>query len=199
MNDEFQEFFTQLARRFCNENHLSDFTYTALQTIPEFKKDFVRFFFRNLETDDDIEVFREFPLDSDDGRPDFVFRCNLWDLIVENKIWDRNYHFEQYGKKPLSPGKSLPFVGLIANHKVELPSHVTNWEARTWAVFARQFANKKYPPFEDVFDAYLQYVKKVCAMTEFKNFKFDLGSLSALTNFVRMIENTLRTASSNVY
>jgi hypothetical protein len=106
MNEQFQQFFTELAQRFCNENDLSDFTYVALEVIPEFKKDFVRFFHPSLEIgNDEIQVVREFTLESTDeqpsSRPDFLLRCGSWDLIVENKIWDRNYHFDQYGVKPL--------------------------------------------------------------------------------------------------
>jgi len=204
MSEQFQHFFTELAQRFRNENDLSDFTYVALEAIPEFKKDFVRFFHPLLEIgDDEIQVIREFTLESTDeqpsGRPDFLLRCGSWDLIVENKIGDRNYHFDQYGIKPLLSGREKPHVGLIANHRVEPEPQAKDWAIKTWSEFIEHFEKKKYSDYNDVFLAYMEYVKKVCAMTEFKNFKFDFNSLYALTHFIRMIERALQTDSNNTY
>ncbi|HEY1717097.1 MAG TPA: hypothetical protein VGH42_02235, partial [Verrucomicrobiae bacterium] len=207
MNEQFQEFFKKLARRFRSENHLSDFTYVALEVIPEFKKDFVHFFHPSLEiSDNGIEVIREFTLKSSDqqpsGRPDFLLRCNAWDLIVENKIWDSDYHFGQYGVTPLVLGGRKPLVGLIANHKVEPTQQSQGWAIKTWDEFVEYFANKKYSPYDDVFSAYIEYVNKVCAMTKFNNFKFDANSLHALAYFARMIRATLDklpTVSNSMY
>jgi len=194
---EFDQFFKTLAGRLRKETHLSDITYTAIELIPEFKKDFIRYFFEHLNADEEIEVIREFPLPSADGQPDFVFRAESWDLIVENKIWDRKYHFDQYGKAPLKPGK-LVYVGLIANHAVPIPSAST-WQFRQWDDFVDKFGKKNYGRFHPVFVAYLNYVKEICTMAEFENFTFDPKSLFALTHFVRMAERALRTTSSASY
>ena len=56
---EFDQFFKTLAKRFRNETDLSDLTYTAIEVIPGFKKDFIRYFFSDLDMDGDIEVARE--------------------------------------------------------------------------------------------------------------------------------------------
>jgi len=186
---EFDQFFKTLVRRLRKEIHLSDITYTAIEVIPGFKEDFIHYFFPALDTNEEIEVTREFALASGDGQPDFVFSAESWDLIVENKIWDRNYHFHQYGKAPLEPGK-LVYVGLIANHAVSVPS---TWQFRHWSAFVDNFHKKNYGAFNLVLAAYLSYVKEICTMAEFEHFTFDSNSLFALTHFVRMLERALRT------
>jgi len=67
---ELDQFFSKLAVRLRKEPALSDMTYTALETIPGFKNDFVQFFHPGLKCEGDVEVFREFPLKSG-GQPDF--------------------------------------------------------------------------------------------------------------------------------
>jgi hypothetical protein len=133
---------------------------------------------------------------SGDGQPDFVFSAESWDLIVENKLWDRNYHFEQYGKTPLQPGRPLPCVGLIANHRVTVPE---SWQFRHWVNFVDEFSRRDYEQFSAVFNAYLTYVKEICIVAEFKKFTFVPESLSALTHFVRMAERALQNTSSASY
>ena len=192
---EFNQFFRVLVSRFRKETHLSDITFTALEVVPGFKEDFVHFFFADLSTAEEIEVTREFWLPSGDGQPDFVFQCESWDLIVENKLWDRNYHFTQYGVTPLSPGKPT-YMGLIANHTV---GDHADWQVRHWMRFVDHFNDKLYGDFTPIFAAYLHYVKTICAMSEFKNFQFDFKSLFSFTHFVRMLERALRTTSSPKY
>ena len=186
---ELDRFFKMLVRRLRNETHLSDITYTAIEVVPGFKEDFVHYFFPDLNTDGDIEVKRESAMPSGDGQPDFVFSTESWDLIVENKIWDRNYHFKQYGRAPLQPGKPLPRVGLIANHRVTVPE---TWQFRHWMNFVDAFSSKDYGQFRAVFEAYLTYVKEICTVAEFKKFTFIRESLSALTHFVRMAERAVQ-------
>jgi hypothetical protein len=199
---EFDQFFKTLVRRLRNETHLSDITYTAIEVVPGLKEDFVHYFFPNLNTREDIELTREFRVPSGDGQPDFVFRAESWDLIVENKIWDRHYHFEQYGRAPLGPGRPLPYVGLIANHPVTLPGSLSgNWQFRHWMNFVDEFStnDKQYGKFHAVFEAYLSYVKEICTVAEFKKFAFTPESLFALTHFVRMAERAVQNTSSASY
>lgn len=198
---EFHVFFRNLANRFRHETHLSDITFTALITIPGFKRDFIRFFFSDIEVanEDEIEVIREGRLQSGDGQPDFILRGSTWDLLVENKIEDRNYHFQQYGKEPLSEGRPIPRVGLLANHPVSQDGIPAAWKVRHWQDFAREFSNKDYGVFRPLFRSYLEYVKRICDMTDFTNFKFDLKSLPALTHFVRMVETVITTTRTQDY
>jgi len=57
---EVQQFFKKLVLRFRKENHLSDFTFAALETIPRFKMDFVHFFYPELKAEaTEIELIRE--------------------------------------------------------------------------------------------------------------------------------------------
>ncbi len=198
--NDFEEFFGAMAKRFRNETHLSDLTFTALELIPEFKKDFLHFFFPDLsfKDEDEIAVYREFSLGSSNGQPDLVFQSRNWDAIVENKLWDQNYHFDQYGAKPISPRKPT-HTGLIANHSVQRPPAASKWQIREWRNFLVAFECKKYPRYDGVFVAYLAYVKRICKMTEFKNFQFDPSSLFALTHFVRMAESALKVSTPDTY
>src|SRR6266536_5427995 len=156
---EFGRFFKTLARRFRNETHLSDMTYTTIQVIPRFRDDFIHYFFDHLDTNESIEVKREHRLPGG-GQPDFVFVAQSWDLIVENKIWDKEYHPE-YGKAPLREGRPLPKVGLIANHRVKeaLPE---GWIFHEWMHFVDVFSQNDYGESQAVFDAYLTYVREIC-------------------------------------
>lgn len=140
---------------------------------------------------------REFTLPSGAGQPDFVFRAQSWDLIIENKIWDRHYHFDQYGTR-LEPNKKI-HVGLIANHAVTIPEILSGiWKFRHWMNFFDEFSKKAkhYGQFQAVFNAYLSYVKEICTLSEFKKFTFVPESLSALTHFVRMAERAIQNSST---
>ncbi len=77
-------FFKHLGARWRRELHLSDVTYGILQALPDFTKDFVRFFWETLPLGQEIHVTREFVLPDGIGQADLVFRTASWWLIVEN-------------------------------------------------------------------------------------------------------------------
>src|SRR6185436_13492922 len=159
MSDEFHFLFKTLARRFRKETHLSDLTFTVLEVIPTFRRDFVQFFHPlPIREDEKIEVTREFVLESGDGRPDFVFQGDAWYLIVENKLSDRNYH-APYLANQLRAGCPTCF-GLITNHQVSV-SLDSRWAIRSWKEFVQDFERKNYGEFNGIFAAYLCYVREV--------------------------------------
>jgi hypothetical protein len=195
---ELDEFFTKLASRLRKETALSDITYAALETIPGFKTDFAQFFHRSIPCGGDIEVFREYRLKSG-GQPDFVFQLGKsWDLIVENKIWDENCHFDEYGVSPIRdriPTK----VALIAVRQIQAPPHCAHWEIRTWAEFLERFEQQQYDTYTVLFKAYLKYARKVCSMAEFEKFKIDANAMGQLTQLSRMIERALNSSPTGLY
>lgn len=150
-------FFHRLASRLRTENPLSDITYTALDIIPSFKADFIRFFYADIPVDGSIDMTREQWLPSASGRPDFVFRAGRWNLIMENKIWDKHYHWDEYENHGYEP-HSQTYLALISCRK-DIPPR-QGWSIRTWEHFVRAFENKTYGSCTSIFSGYISYVKR---------------------------------------
>jgi hypothetical protein len=185
-DDSIVAFFRYLATRCCQELHLSDVTYAMLEAVPEFKKDFVHFFYPDLPVEEEIEVLRECVLPTGGGQPDFLFRAPSWRLIVENKLDDPHHHFEQYSGA--DPNARL---GLIANHQVQQGPNNVRWRLRSWVEFIDQFEHKVYPGAAALFSGYLRYIREVCGMRELSAFSLEPAALSSLRRFNDMLADVI--------
>ena len=144
-----------------------------------FQKIFLEYCF-DEEIDVSGEMEREYI--KGDSIPDFYFiDKNYQEYIIENKLYDRGDHFEQY--KIAFPNAKRTF---IANY---VESEHDGWKIKTWKEFV-PFLEKKLSIIETDEDrvflnGFTSYLKSVINYLEAKN--MDLSNLSSLNNFYIVI------------
>lgn len=176
------QFIVNLSHRFRSENNLSDVTWTMCQTSDRFQCVFLKFFFPLLG-DDCGEVYIEREQSNDDSRPDFVFDYNGKTYLIENKIGDKNHHFEQYVKCfNISPNQ----LGYITNYPLKKEGFTTH----TWTEFYK-YAQASVPENEkELWTAYLSYLHDVCSI--FMSTKaMDLKGMFSLYTFYRSLDEVV--------
>lgn len=174
------KFISNLSQRFRSENDLSDVTWTMCQTSDRFQRAFLQFFFPCLPDNcGEIWIGRE---DSkDDSRPDFIFYHNDETYLIENKIGDKNHHFEQYVKTfKIEPSH----LGYIANY----PIVKDGFDTHTWRELYF-YLNKRVPDEEkQLWEAYLEYIKDVCCIFISHN-PMNLQGMFSLYTFYRCLDD----------
>ena len=198
--------FSKFSIRLKNENNLSDITWAFIKIIPEFKYDMLNYFDFNVSKADEIEVYREYGKNK--FRADFAF---IWTdqnkkFILENKIYDRNYHIKIYSKIFQEINKNVKF-GLLINHDFDSKNidsnEVNKWKIKKWEGFIKYIEEKnkqkKYNGKVQLIDAYIKYVKEVCSMKPIKKIKLDLSELSSLYYLNNLIETIINNASNDQY
>lgn len=181
VNFMFKLFFQKLATRLKSENNLSDFTWAMTRTSPKFTKAFVQFFFKELIPDDDCEsIFIDREWTKDNSRPDFYFNYNGSHFLIENKIYDREQHFEEYIKVFNIPNNHL---GYITNY----PLKVDGFSVHTWRMFYN-YLTKLIPEEEsDLWEAYLAYLCKCCNLS-ISNYSMQIPQIYSLFTLYHCIE-----------
>ncbi len=95
--------FSNLSKRLRSENNLSDITWALAETFHEFKEKVMKFFFPELKDCKNVEITREKILGG--SRPDFFAEFDGKNFVIENKIENTNYHFQQYADEAKKLGK----------------------------------------------------------------------------------------------
>ena len=180
------------------ENDLSDLTWALGRNCEEFLKSLVFFFCFNLNPDLPTEIVREDSL-GEGCRSDISIENGDTVFVIENKIYGRNYHIEQYGRLRFLREKEIGKLGLITNYRID---DITRAKARgynfttpgTWEQFSRYLDSKMQEKsfsadWEDVIKGYIEYVKEVCSIMEIKEIRF--GSLSSLAYFNRLVKKVV--------
>jgi hypothetical protein len=198
-------FFRDLASRLYKENDLSDLTWALGKNCDEFLKSLMVFFGFNFNPGLPTEIIREDSL-GDGSRPDISIENGDTVFLIENKIYDRNYHIEQYAKLNFLREKEIGKLGLITNHRID---DITRAKARdynftnprTWEEFSRYLDNKVHDKsfsgdWEDVIKGYIEYVKEVCSIVEIKEIRFE--SLSSLACFNRLVRKVIEQFQSEI-
>lgn len=175
-----KQFIINLSQRFRSENDLSDVTWTMCQTSDEFQYLFLEFFFPWLRRKcANAYVEREHV--KGNCRPDFFFEYEEDPYIIENKIEDRNQHFEQYVKTFKIDSSHL---GYIANYKIVKTGFVTH----TWKELY-QYLQQNIPEEErTLWEAYLKYIKSVCYIY-IPSKPMDLNGMNSLYTFYRCLDD----------
>jgi len=194
-NETLSKFFRSLALRHRSEPALSDVTYAVLKTVPDLRQDFVQFFYPNLNGAETFRVEREFTL-PEGGRPDFVLHSPTWDLIVENKIWDQNYHFNEY--QAVDPERKT-YRALLANHRVTAVPEACGWSIRRWEELVEELDKKHYGNCSALVSGYLEYVREVCEVGKLVAFGRELLSVHALHLFNHTVKAAIQGASTDRY
>ena len=174
------QFIVNLSHRFNSENDLSDVTWTMCQTSDRFQCVFLKFFFSWLKKDcADVYITREQA--NDNSRPDFVFEYRNETYVIENKIGDRNHHFEQYLETFKIEAKNL---GYIANYNIVKTGFVTH----TWKELYLHLQQKIPSEEKTLWEAYLQYIKSVCYIY-LTTKPMDLNGMNSLYTFYRCLDD----------
>lgn len=168
-----------------NENALSDVIAATCNTSFTFKKLFLDFFFpgKNLVEKCPSAIEREVWSEDKSLRFDLYFTTtDNEEFIIENKIYDRNDHFDEYTKV-----YKEDHIGYIANYNVDEKkyTHKHTWEE--FLVYLKKHAIEKEEKL--LIDGVVQYIQEVCGIMEEKNFK--LKELNDLGYFLKCLKNLL--------
>lgn len=116
-----------------------------------------------------------------DFRPDFFFEYDGEIYLIENKIEDKNQHFEKYVKTFKIDASHL---GYIANYKIVKRGFNTH----TWKELY-QYLQQKVPEEErTLWESYLEYIKSVCYIY-IPAKPMDLNGMNSLYTFYRCLDD----------
>jgi hypothetical protein len=170
-----------------NEVLLSRVTLAALSVNPPLLKCIADQFEFDLDFSRPVEIEREYPL-GDGSRVDLAFLQDDGDSIylLENKIYDQDYHFE-YEMTPV--GKKAKALGLVSAHKV-LASHSEKWKVLTWNQVVGKLKTERFTEAQPLVDAFCKYIERVCQMLKIERIDTlgaQLQSLFFFCNLARAI------------
>ena len=159
------------------ENDLSDVTYALCKSNKDFQNQFLSFCFDEIIDTDDLT--REFAVAG--SRSDFYFHDNITkkECVLEVKIYDRNQHFDKYLE--CFPNAKYAF---IANYEFE---KIEKWKIKTWEEFYNHLSKSEIKS-EPIISGYLQYLKSVTNIMEFKKMNLkECKSLPRLLTNLKVI------------
>jgi len=167
---------SKLSTRFNNENDLSDLTWTLCEISGNFKDLFLSFFFPELKGKlSVIELLREFS--EGNSRPDFYFKVDKQEYLIEIKKYDTNDHFEQYIRD--FPNASRAWIAIY-----QVPKR-SGFEIKTWEEIHThlelQLTTIEDQETKEIVSGYCEYLKQVCSIIKFQ--KMNLDNLSSLYFF----------------
>jgi hypothetical protein len=188
-----RSFFQQLANYYL-ENNLSDITLYICNCSKLFRVLFINSIFPILHESDInkiINIEREFTSEDGEARIDFKFEIDNQIYLIENKIYDRDYHFSQYLK---SYKNSI--IGFIANYNVIV---IDIYEFKvTWNEVYNKLQNALHEMAiseeRSLLSGYAEYLKKVCCIMDRRDFS---PSKSSDINYLNNIFDELIKKYSN--
>lgn len=154
-------FFDYLAQYYRQENDLSNITAIMCESVPSFKKLWLRFFFPDIDVDNVVEIIREQP-DSKNGesRVDFYIRMeNEQNYMIEVKIYDHNHHFGKYEIDYDIPKQRF---GYITNYSHCQPGY----DVKTWEQFYKYLLDAHIDDTieKHLYTGYMTFLKNVCSI-----------------------------------
>ena len=197
-----QQIFQKLSERLGNETNLSDITWALLEVIDEFRNDVWKILSGEDSKGALIETAREYRFENG-KQVDFVFKTASTWLLVENKIGDRNYHFEDYTQaaREIENTEHVRVINcLLTAHtltgKSDLDAKQAGWRVVRWAeivdaISKRPMKEKGYEQYQEVVSGYLAYVKEVCGMKHVETMRFEPQSLHSLFYLSNLIGNLI--------
>ena len=185
-NNVINNFFYSLSTR-GNENYLSDVIAAACNSSFTFKKIFLEFIFQNdnIMSKCPSEIEREFTKNNGKIRFDFYFTTtDGTEYIIENKIYDRNDHYEDYSTI------KLEHIGFIANYDV---SNIKYLNKHKWQDFYNELKKALNIFSEDekrLAESLLNYIQGVCGIMEQR--KFNITDLNDLGYFIQILKEIMK-------
>lgn len=179
-----EEFISNLAVRFRNENDLSDITWSMCQSSMLFKKMFLGFFnFKEINNGNVAAIDIQREVSNEDSRPDFVFEVDGKEYLIENKIWDRDLHYEKYIKTyKITERGRLKYITAYTISKEDYYA-----DFYTWKHFY-EYLKEKVPSEEySLWAGYLDYIKQVCNIF-YTDRPMDLKGMFSLYSFYNSLD-----------
>lgn len=177
--EETQAFFSLLGDRLCNENDASDILYSAVIASNDMTRIFNAFFGLNYSPETH-EIHREYHIKG--FRPDFFLKpkaLNEETVIIEVKLFDQNYHWEDYLKLG---GKHI----LLSAHKIQgIPS---GWEVRYWDKLIEVI--EKESEDNDLLQSVAKYLRKVAIVKTIQRIEFGKPLANLYLN--RLLEQIIK-------
>lgn len=197
--NHFNKLFSILGERLYHENNISDIMWCIFKIVPSFKYDFLKFFDIELNDNKPLDIQRE--VSTDVGRPDFVFYVGRKIIfILEVKLNDRNYHFEQYKNAFVNDN---PKIGILTNHFLDIDSYENGkklgWHIRTWQSLVNFLLQRNYDSYQCVIDSFLCYLRKVCNIIEYIDMQFDPQILYSVFVLVEVCKKIIYKNKSSLY
>jgi len=181
------EFFELLSEKYYKENDLSNIVWILCSTSLNFRAVFLKFIFGDIfDRIELINIEREFISENNNSRVDFKFESQNKTYLIENKIYDRNYHYDEYLKN--YPNCE---IGFISNYRVN--EKIFYKYIRTWEDFYHHLETQIEIIDDDiekkVLAGFLNFLKGVCSIMNVKN--FSLNKISSLETFHSLIEKII--------
>lgn len=188
---EISDFIEYLSWRMKDENDLSDITWSFCESSEEFRNLFLTFFFGNdkYNWNKVTEFKREYSRAG--SRPDFYFKNEGVEYIIEVKINDRNQHFEQYNKKNTFENA---IKGYITNYKL---NNYSGYSLKTWEDFRNYIKNSNLKINRELLDGYINYLDNVCSIKEIKQMK--LKAIESLYHFHNALDKIIECDNDNYF
>lgn len=152
-----------LAEYYHQENDLSNVVCILCNIDTDFRDEFLRFFFPNLNLNDISPIEREkIAPNSSDSRVDLYFECDGDPYIIEVKIGDNSHHFGQYDK---AYGVTKDRFGYITNYYC-LEGKLKNYEVKEWEELYHHLSLNNKTKNSKTIDGFLAYLKEVCTIID---------------------------------
>jgi|GEM_PF-2353262 len=175
------DFFTKLAERLKSENALSDVTWVLAETCQGFKTAFIKYFFPQIENPKLADIHQEYNF-KEGVRPDLLIEIDDKKFLIENKIYDTNYHPEY--KNIIG----IDGLAIILNHKPSEGAIIEEFKVRRfWDDFIEYLEKQQSFDSEEkeFINGYIKYVKEVCTIMELKKITFN--KLNSLIYFINLV------------
>ena len=191
--------FRHLARRLRRENDLSDVTWAVVQTVPALGRDICRFFGVAVAPEYPLNVHREYPIGSG-YHVDVAFVTRDRILLLENKLWDQQYHLEEYAETTRTQEEAS--LALISNHRLassalELASQ-HRWQVKYWEDLLDFLCKQNYVEYQPLVEGYLAYVKGVCDLATIGLIRLEDSTLHSLRDLNILIKRVIESSGDAV-
>lgn len=191
--------FHQLARRMRSEDALSDLTWAVMQCVPAVRHSICAFHGASIPRDAPLVSVREYTL-GPGCRIDFAFISENPVLYLENKLWDRDYHFVQYAAA--IAGDEHVVRGLISNHRLSAADlHIAaqhGWHVKSWEDLVKHLAGQEFGSAGDLVKGYLKYVSEVCSMAHIAEIRLDRSVLRALRDLNALVARIVEKVGNRI-
>ncbi|MDD5674111.1 MAG: hypothetical protein PHC61_08115 [Chitinivibrionales bacterium] len=186
--NELNSFFDSLGERFYKENDASDMLVAAVQASQDMANIFTEFF--GIEFDQKTHAInREYTIDN--SRPDIVIKSKGIQkddkpVIIEVKLFDQNYHRDEYPKL-LDNSKCI----LLSAHKIkEKAEDWKAWEIKDWSELIKKMEESDKRSKNVFVESLAKYFRKVTLVKEIK--KIDFSTPQANLYIARLIEEIIK-------
>lgn len=192
-NEAVNNFFSYLSLR-GKENYLSDIIATYCNVSFTFKKVFLEFMFPNDEIMSRCPSAIEREVSANKGKYRFDLYFSTVDgaeYVIENKIYDRNDHFNEYSK--IIPNN----LGLITNY--ETTGSIKYKNKHTWLEFFNHIVKIKtiFPANEILLiEGLINYIKGTCNIMDERN--FNLSKLNDLGYIIKLFKQIMDNAGYTI-